>query len=131
MKFFTRGWRWMKLRGDGTVQGIESGCSCFGSHFDFFNLFDQRYDDLCLPTLGIKEDQRKKEKQALVQWMKTIKNLRDPLSHPSEEDFSFEESFDLLYCARRVLLRLQLKPEADQIKDLMDALSGRPRSIGK
>lgn len=99
----------------------------------FFNIFDQRYDELCpaSASTGAKDEQRKKEKQALVQWMKTIKNLRDPLSHPSEEDFSFEDAFDLLNCARRVLVRLKLESDAVTVKSLMDSLSGWPLSIAK
>jgi hypothetical protein len=97
----------------------------------FFNLFDQRYDDLCPAASETKDEQLKKEKQALVQWMRTVKNLRDPLSHPSEEDFSFEEAFDLLYCAKRVLSRLGLEDEANEVRSLMDNLSGRPLSIRK
>ena len=57
--------------------------------------------------------------------MKTIKSLRDPLSHPSDIDFNFEDSFVLLDCARRVLQRLGLETDAEKIKRLTDRLSGR------
>src|SRR5437016_736297 len=94
----------------------------------FFNLFDAYYDDLCKCAPGTDEAQKKKEKQAILQWLKTIKNLRDPLSHPSEEDFSYEDSFILLDCARRVLSRLELQAEAGLIKGLAGNLSGSPLS---
>lgn len=95
----------------------------------FFNLLDVYYDDLCDCPSGTDEAQKKKEKQAILQWLKTIKNLRDPLSHPSEEDFSYEDSFTLLDCARRVLVRLGSQVEAEAIKQLTTTLSGSPHSI--
>jgi hypothetical protein len=94
----------------------------------FFNLFEAYYDELCKCAPGIEEGQKKKQKQALLQWLKTIKNLRDPLSHPSEDDFTFEDSFILLDCARRVLTRLGLESDAKQIRSVIDELSGRPMS---
>ena len=95
----------------------------------FFNLFDAYYDKLCPPLSGPNEAHHKLGKQTVLQWIKTIKNLRDPLSHPSEQDFSYEDSFVLLDCARRVLLRLNLSEAAGQIKTLLDGLTGRPLSI--
>jgi hypothetical protein len=60
--------------------------------------------------------------------MRTIKNLRDPLSHPSEQDFGFEDSFLLLDSSRRVLLRLGFDDEARQVKAIMNRLAGAPLS---
>jgi hypothetical protein len=95
----------------------------------FFSIFEVHLDVLCDFTAGVTEEQKKKEKQALLQWMKSIKNLRDPLSHPSNEDFTFEDSFVLMDCARRVLLRFGLNAEGEQIKALTEQLSGRPLSM--
>src|SRR5262245_41831902 len=72
----------------------------------FFNLFDAYHEVLCPYSDRADRDQRTKEKNALLGWMKTIKNLRDPLSHPSDDDIVFEDAFTLLDCARRVLTRL-------------------------
>jgi hypothetical protein len=41
---------------------------------------------------------------------------------------SFEDSFGLLDCARRALIRLKLDNEAAQVNDLMSRLVGRPLS---
>jgi len=95
----------------------------------FFNLFDAYYEKLCPPVVGAGDQQHKLSKQTVLQWIKTIKNLRDPLSHPSEQDFSYEDSFVLLDCARRVLLKLGLSNEAKQLKAFLDDLSGRPFSM--
>jgi tetratricopeptide (TPR) repeat protein len=95
----------------------------------FFNLFDAYYDALCPPAADKDSRQRKVNKQALIQWMRTIKGLRDPLSHPSDKDFSFEDSFVLLDCARRALQHLKLEAGAQRIKVLTDSLVGRSLAI--
>ena len=90
----------------------------------FFNLFDVHYQVLCPSRSSSSETEKKKQKQTFLSWLKTIKNLRDPLSHPSEEDFSREDSFILLDSARRVLLHLNLLEDASKMKPLMDKLLG-------
>lgn len=94
----------------------------------FFNLFDIYYDILVDTATGSTEE-KKREKQALLSWVKTIKNLRDPLSHPVEEDFNREDSFQILDCARRVLLRLNLSDEASKVKVLLDGIFATPLSV--
>jgi tetratricopeptide (TPR) repeat protein len=95
----------------------------------FFNLFDAYYEKLTSSAATPSDQQHKLSKQTVLQWIKTIKNMRDPLSHPSEQDFSYEDSFVLLDCARRVLLKLGLSDEAKQLKTLLDDLNGRPLSM--
>lgn len=96
----------------------------------FFNLFDAYYSTLCPAPASADQQKEKLGKQTILQWLKTIKNMRDPLSHPSEQDFSYEDSFVLMDCARRVLIRLNLQSDADTLKGLLDSLNGRPLSIG-
>jgi hypothetical protein len=85
----------------------------------FFNLFDCYYD------VFLKADAGKRGKQAFLNWVREIKVLRDPLSHPPENDFYFEDAFRFLDCSKRVLLRLDLKEDADKIKELMNTLLSR------
>lgn len=92
-----------------------------------FNLLDAHYDVLCDGDQSVDANASKVRKQALLGWTKQIKNLRDPLSHPSEEDFSYEDSFVLLDSARRVLIQLNLHQEAEQIRQLAAELDGRPQ----
>ncbi len=94
----------------------------------FFNVFDAYYDVLCRSATESKSP-KGPDKQALLGWMRTIKNLRDPLSHPSEQDFGFEDSFLLLDSSRRVLLRLGFENDARRIKAIMDRLTGAPLSV--
>ncbi len=93
----------------------------------FFNIFDS-YFDVLVQLDGSRLANKAKVKQALLQWMKTIKSFRDPLSHPSEEDFGFEDSFLLLDSARRVLDSLKLEG-VQGIRALMDELRGRPQYV--
>ncbi len=92
----------------------------------FFNLFDAYHAVICPADSGVDAATLKMKKQALLAWVKQIKNLRNPLSHPSEEDFSYEDSFLILDCARRVLVQLSLPKEADQIRQLASELDGKP-----
>ena len=59
----------------------------------FFNIFDSYSKTL----IGNIEDANSKRiKQNILNWLRIIKNMRDPLSHPSEEDFYFEDSLLLI-----------------------------------
>src|ERR1019366_9510158 len=69
------------------------------------------------------------DKLAVLGWMRTIKNLRDPLSHPSEQDFGFEDSFLLLDSSRRVLLRLGCEEDAKRVRTIMGRLTGALLSV--
>ena len=89
----------------------------------FFNIFDKHWKVL----MGEATDElaAKKLRQAVLGWMKEIKTLRDPLSHPAEADFTREDSFRLLDCGRRVLSRLDRADEADEITRLIDQILER------
>jgi len=89
----------------------------------FYNLFDAYYPYF-FDEKGLSAPQTRANRQTLLNWVKAIKNMRDPMSHPSAADFSFEDSFAMLDPARRVLLRLELNDAASQVKAWMDELSG-------
>jgi tetratricopeptide (TPR) repeat protein len=92
----------------------------------FFNLLDAEYGAL-LPEDGLlDEQQRQQNKQALLAWTKTIKSLRDPLSHPAEEAFPYADAYSLLDAARRVLERLGASSDALRVCQLRDRLEGAP-----
>ncbi len=93
----------------------------------FFNILDLYYFELA--GEDPKDSLAKRKKQDLLSWTRSIKNLRDPLSHPSEEDFSYEDSFNILDCSRRTLMVLGLSEDSDKIKTLMDGLRGGSSSL--
>lgn len=90
----------------------------------FYNLFEVYYGLLLDEPKDTHPIQAKTNRQALLGWAKAVKNMRDPVSHPSAADFSFEDSFAMLDPARRILLRLQLQEAADDIKAWMQQLTG-------
>lgn len=94
----------------------------------FFNLFDSYYDLIFEKNLSLDSDS-KKEKSAVLEWTKKIKTLRDPLSHPCEKDLSREDAFQLMDCARRVLLRLKLTDDARKLQVLLDKVLGETASV--
>jgi tetratricopeptide (TPR) repeat protein len=90
----------------------------------FFNIFEA-YFDILVPLDHARAPHKTRIRQALLQWLRTVKAFRDPISHPSEEDLSYEDSFLVLDCARRTLIAIKLDG-AERIRELMEALRGRP-----
>ncbi|MFN0165728.1 MAG: tetratricopeptide repeat protein [Bryobacteraceae bacterium] len=92
----------------------------------FFNLFECHYDVLCPTGSVLDKSERSNERKKLLEWLRNVKELRDPTSHPPEADLTYEDGFVLLDCARRSLLRLGMTSGAERIHQLMGQLSGRP-----
>ena len=70
----------------------------------FFNLFDTYFEDLFPARDGMSDYDRKQQKQAVLNWAKTIKNLRDPVTgHPSDQDVTEADAFVMLDAAKRIL----------------------------
>jgi len=96
----------------------------------FFNLFEAYYDVLVIhDSAALKPDEANRQKQSFLSWVKTIKTLRDPLSHPCESDLSREDSFQMLDCARRILQRIGLQSESSAIQELIDELISEASGI--
>lgn len=87
----------------------------------FFNVFD-KFWSILRPQSVASPEADGKTRQSVLGWMREIKNLRDPLSHPSEREFSKEDAFHGLDCARRTLKSLGLHKPADEIKALQQAI---------
>lgn len=90
----------------------------------FYNLFDKYYDILSPNDIQLEDIEKKRRKQTLLAWIKTIKDMRDPLSHPAEESFSREDAFVLLDSARRVVTRLDLNEESATLQALINQVIG-------
>jgi len=94
----------------------------------FFNLFDAYWSAL-EPTADSAEKPNPKLRQSIVGWLREIKNLRDPISHPGDEDLSRENAFHVLDCARRVLVSLRLDAAAKEVHEAQQEVIGNDQSV--
>ena len=92
----------------------------------FYNLFEAHFDALFPAHIDQPEKEKSLAKQAILGWARTIKNLRDPLSHPAEVDFGVDDARQMLYCARNILDAMQLFQEADEIITMYRSLDEMP-----
>ena len=93
----------------------------------FYNIFDKYFDVLF--DVGEKQPEVvREEKSAILRWIKSIKNLRDPLSHPAEEDFSLLDAITMIDCARRVVAKFNPDVELE-IEKVIDELNRRESQI--
>jgi len=60
--------------------------------------------------------------------MKSIKNLRDAMAHPTESDFEYDDAIEMLYHARKVLDFLNLKNAAGEVNDIRRTIDQRNMS---
>lgn len=65
-----------------------------------------------------------RQRGALLVWVKHIKNVRDPVSHPVGDDISFEDATQVLYSARKALDFCLLPDASSQILRLQNTLLG-------
>ncbi len=88
----------------------------------FYSVFESHFDRLFSAEAGHESTTPKPNRPKLLGNLKSIKDSRDPLSHPVEEEVSFEEAFGLLMDAKQVLSYLGFKDEADTITELARSL---------
>ena len=89
-----------------------------------YNLFEKYFDELFPPNGG--GTPNKKRKSAILVWAKEIKDLRDPLAHPAEEPFDYEDAFRQLDSARRICINFDTDA-AEQISELIRKLNNEPQ----
>lgn len=90
----------------------------------FYNLAEVHFD-LLSPSHLTNDPMRGRAREALLAWMKSIKNLRDAMAHPSEMDFDHDDAIEMLYCARKVLDFLKLKSAADEVQAIRRKIDQR------
>ncbi len=81
----------------------------------FYNLFDAYYEKLFAAAVAKGALESKPNRPKLLGALKAVKDFRDPLSHPVEEDVSVEEALGVLTDVRQILLSLNLRSRADSI----------------
>ena len=94
----------------------------------FQNLFESKFDQLFPEGPGITSGTRQQERQAVLRWAKEIKVLRDPTSHPSDDDLPYADAVRAIDSARRILLKID-KDAANQVDELLSRLNGAPNDF--
>ncbi len=89
----------------------------------FFGLFDAYYDKIFSAAIQNEVLAEKPSRPKLLGALKSVKDFRDPLSHPVDEDVSIEEAVGVLSDVRQILLALGMKAKADQIGVQITSLS--------
>lgn len=79
----------------------------------FYNLFSAFFDTLFPMREGVAKRARQQERQAVLGWSREIRALRDPVSHPSEEDLTEDDAIRLLDSARRILNKIDQSVAAE------------------
>jgi hypothetical protein len=88
---------------------------------DFFGLFEKFFEQLFPRRVEATDRARQQERQAVLSWAKEIRGLRDPMSHPGEEDLTYDDAFRMLDAAERILLKLD-PDAAAQVHEAKDKL---------
>ena len=107
----------------GTTTTIRDEYDLLGTNH-FYNLFERFYDKLFLAEAGQPANVPKPVKPRFLGNMKAVKDARDPLSHPVEEEIPFEEAHHLLISAKQVLTWLGCDAQAAEISALAAQLDG-------
>lgn len=107
----------------GTATSIRDDYDLLGVNH-FFEIFDRFFDKIFSANAGYPATQPRPVKSKLLGNLKQIKDCRDPLSHPVEEEVPFDEAFGLLLDAKQVLDALGLSSESAELARLRDSLAG-------
>lgn len=78
----------------------------------FYNLFDLHFDAIFAKRNFPKEISNA-PKDAILRWSKTIRNIRDPISHPAEIDLSILDAIQVVDSARRIVQIIDKKTAAE------------------
>lgn len=89
-----------------------------------YGIFDKYFDILCKAHASKPKNEKTQSRQTLLRWIKQVKNVRDPVSHPVEEDISYEDAYNTIYVAKKVLDFCGLAGSASQIQRLQKILLG-------
>lgn len=109
----------------GTATTIRDDYDLLGVNH-FFEIFDRFFDKIFSANGGHPSTQPRPVKSKLLGNLKQIKDCRDPLSHPVEEEVPYDEAFGLLVDAKQILDALGLSAEAAELAKLRDSLAGGP-----
>lgn len=90
----------------------------------FYGIFEKHFDKLCKVHAFRPKGEKAQSKQALLRWIKQVKNVRDPVSHPVTEDISYEDAYNTIYVTKKILDFCGLAESAAQIQRSQKILVG-------
>ena len=85
----------------------------------FFNIFEKHWE--VLKPVNLAGPSADSVKRGFFGFLREIKSVRDPISHPPEADLSREDAFRVIDNARRVVLALSL-PESQELQDYLSEI---------
>jgi tetratricopeptide (TPR) repeat protein len=92
----------------------------------FYEVFDKHFDKLFSVSGGYPADRGRPVKSKLLGNLKSIKDGRDPLSHPVDEEIPYDEAFGILIDAKQILAALGFEKQALELAGLSTELAGGP-----
>lgn len=101
----------------GTTTIVRDDYDLLGTNH-FYSIFDRFYDKIFSPEAGQPQNLPRPVKPRFFGNLKAIKDFRDPLSHPVEQEVSFEEANHLLYGAQEILKWLGCNAQASELSTL-------------
>lgn len=101
----------------GTTTVVRDEYDLLGTNH-FYGLFERFYDKIFSPDAGQPPNLPRPVKARFLGNLKAIKDGRDPLSHPVEEEISFEEAHHLLYMAQEILKWIGYNNQASTLSGL-------------
>jgi tetratricopeptide (TPR) repeat protein len=105
----------------GTATTIKDEYDLLGVNH-FYELFDKFWDKLFSAEAGHPQATPRPVKSKALGNLKAIKDGRDPLSHPVDEEISHEEAMGLLIDAKQVVTALGLHAPAADLSELITQL---------
>jgi hypothetical protein len=91
----------------------------------FYVLFDKYFSDLVPPEAVPAGDAAKVTRKKLLGWLEEIKDIRNPIAHPPQEDLSVFDALTLADACLRVVRLLQLDEACHNIEGIQAQLLKR------
>jgi hypothetical protein len=92
----------------------------------FYEVFYKHFDKLFSVPGGYPADRPRPVKSKLLGNFKALKDGRDPLSHPVDQEISYDEAYGVLTDAKQILTALGFQEQASEMARLASSLAGGP-----
>jgi len=89
-----------------------------------YGIFEKYFDTLCKAHSSKPKKEKSQARETILRWIKQVKNVRDPVSHPVTEDISYEDSYNTIYIAKKILDFCALPEAAAKVQRLQKSLLG-------